>query len=127
MLLSFPAIAVAFAGVYGMSSKVEPIIWFLLFVYYAYVISKQAPGKYFLHGFLVSVLNGVWIGIIHSAMSETYFANNPEMMTDYENMPHFASPAVMMLIMGPIIGAVTGLVAGLFAFLAPRVMRRRAA
>ena len=70
------------------------------------------------------MVNGVWIGIIHSLLFSTYTANNPEMMENYRKMNLFIDPQVMMLVIGPVIGAVTGLIAGLFAFIVSKVVKK---
>lgn len=124
--LSVFGVLMAFAGVLGWVGKAEPLIWLVLFVGFAVVIARNAPGNAFAHGFLVSLLNGIWIAIIHAAFFTSYIAHNPEMMANYEKMPHPLPPRPMMLLMGPVIGAVTGLVAGLFAFIASRLVKKRA-
>ena len=123
-LLSLFGVAMAFATVFGLSRPIELLLWLVIFVVYAIIIAKKVERKYFLHGFLVSVINGVWIGIIHSAMFSTYVANNPEMMESYQKMPQSLSPQVMMLVMGSIVGAVTGVIAGLFALIAAMIMKK---
>ena len=122
--LSLFGIAMAIAAVFGLTKNIEPFLWLIIFIFYAVIIARNTTEKRFLHGFLVSVLNGAWIAIIHSAFFSTYIANNPEMMANYEKMPHFASPQIMTLIMGPFIGAITGLVAGLFAAIAGKLIRK---
>ncbi len=123
--LSLTGIAMAIAGVFGWMGKIEPLIWLVIFVLYAIVIAKRIEDRFFLHGFLVSVINGVWIAIIHSLFFSTYMANNPDMVASYQKFPHSIPPQVMMLIVGPIIGAGTGLVAGLFTYIASAIMKKR--
>jgi hypothetical protein len=124
--LSLVGVAVAIAGVFGWMGKIEPFLWLVIFVLYAVVIAKKVDGRFFLHGFLVSVVNGVWIAVIHSLFFPTYMANNPDMIASYEKFPHSIPPQVMMLIVGPIIGVLTGLVAGLFAYIAGKMMKKQA-
>ncbi len=109
------------ASLFGLTGRFEPVLWLLIFVFYAYIIARRTS-KWFLHGFLVSLVNGIWIAIIHSAFFSTYMENNPDMMAGYQKLPQFVSPQAMMLIMGPLIGAGTGLVAGLFAFIAGKLL-----
>jgi hypothetical protein len=122
--LSLFGVAMAVAGVFGLTGRAEPIVWLLIFVIYAVVIARRAPGRFFLHAFAVSVLNGIWIAVIHAAFFPTFIANNPGMLEDYNRMPHPLPPRAMMFVMGPVIGAVSGLVAGLFAVFAGMVMKR---
>ena len=123
--LSLFGVAVAIASLFGLTRNIEPILWLVIFIFYAVWIAKHIGGKYFLHGFLVSLLNGVWISLIHAAFFSMYIANNPEMMESYQKLPQFISPRVMILITGPIIGMVTGLVAGVFALVAGKVLGKK--
>src|ERR1051325_8750694 len=100
--LSLFGIAMAFASTYGMTGKMEPLIWFVIFIINGLIIVRNAPGNYFLHGFLVSVINGVWIGIIHAAFSATYMANNPDMAQMESKMPMLGSLPMTMIIFGPV-------------------------
>jgi hypothetical protein len=122
--LSLFGIGMAVAGVLGWTGRAEPLVWLLIFVVYAYLIAKSAPGRFFLHGFATSVINGLWIAIIHAACFPTFIANNPGLLEDYNRMPHPLPPRAMMFVMGPVVGAVSGLIAGLFAVFAGIVMRR---
>ncbi|MFZ1083078.1 MAG: hypothetical protein WAO19_14275 [Candidatus Kryptoniota bacterium] len=124
-LLTLFGIAVAFAGVIGILGEMEFPIWLVIFIVYAAIIVKQTTGKYFLHAFLISIINGVWIGIIHAAFIATYLANNPAMKESYKIMPLRNHPRILMVIMGPIIGAITGLVAGLIVFGAGKLMKKK--
>ena len=122
--LSLFGVAMAIASLFGLTRHIEPLLWLVIFVFYAWWIAGHCAGKYFLHGFLVSVLNGVWISLIHAAFFSTFIKNNPEMVAGFQNLPQGISPRAMMLIVGPIIGALTGVVAGLFAFIAAKLLRR---
>jgi len=124
--LSLFGIAMAFASTYGMTGKMEPLIWLVIFIINGLIIVRNAPGNYFLHGFLVSVVNGVWIGIIHASMFTTYMANNPDMVEMEKKMPQFGSTQMTMLIMGPVFGAVFGLVNGLIAWIISKIMKKPA-
>ena len=64
-LLSLIAIPVAFGTVYFIPSYVEPVIWLILFIICAYIIATYCSGRFFLHGFMVSIFNCVWITAIH--------------------------------------------------------------
>lgn len=126
--LSLFGVAMAFAGVYGITTQQsEAFIWPFIFMLYAVIIVKSVSGNYFLHGFLVSVLNGIWIGAIHALYFHTYIRNNPGVKKLYEDMPHFASPKITMVVMAPVFGAIFGLVSGLFAYIASRVLKRKSA
>jgi uncharacterized membrane protein len=116
-LLSLFGLAMGFATVYFIPMMVEPFIWLAIFLICAYIIAKQAPGKYFLHGFLVCLLNCVWITTTHYVLFDDYMSFHKELSPE-ENTRMGA------LIMGPAIGIVSGLVLGLFSWIAARVMHK---
>ena len=65
--LSGFGLAMAIATVFVIPSSIEPLFWLAIFVVSAWLIAKKAPGKYFLHGFCVSLVNCVWITGAHIA------------------------------------------------------------
>ena len=85
--------------------------------------AKRAPGKYFLHGLLTSVVNSVWITVTHATFFDIYAKNNPQFV---QSAPPGINPRVLMIIMGPIFGVLFGLVAGLFAFIASKIVKKGA-
>jgi thiamine transporter ThiT len=123
--LSLFGVVMALATTMGYIHELEMLLWLLIFILYAIIIVNNTTEKYFLHGLLISILNGVWIAVIHVLLFHTYKTHNPEVMANYKKMPHFAGSRAMILIYGPIIGAITGLVAGLFAFIAGKIMRKK--
>jgi hypothetical protein len=122
--LSVFGLAMAFATIALISSAIEPIFWLLIFVICAFLIAKRAPGKYFLHGFLVSLVNCVWITAAHIAFYSTYLANHLETAEMSARMPLSDHPQLLMLLTGPVIGAVSGLILGLFSFIAGKLVKK---
>src|SRR6267142_888056 len=55
-------------------------------------MSMNATARYFLHGFLVSLFNGIFISIIHASFYSLYIKNNPEMLAGFANLPPSISP-----------------------------------
>jgi hypothetical protein len=123
-LLSLFGLAMAILTVYVIPSNIEPIFWLVIFVVCAYVIAKKAPGKYFLHGFCVSLLNAVWITSAHMALCQPYLARHASEAAMMAKMPMPDSPRLMMLMTGPVVGIISGLVLGLFAFVAGKLVKR---
>lgn len=118
--LSLLGLIMAFATILLIPEKIEPAFWLLIFIFCGYIFAKRAPGKYFLHGFLLSIANSVWIIIAHTIFFTSYLINHPDMSP--EHMPHIPAealnhPRLLMLIMAPIFGAIFGLVQGLFAWI----------
>ena len=124
--LSLFGLAMAIATVFVIPSSVEPIFWLAIFVTCAYLIAKKAPGKFFLHGFLVSLVNCFWITTAHIALADSYLARHPNEAEMVTKMPMPDSPRLMMLMTGPIVGIVSGLVLGLFSFIAGKIVKNTA-
>ena len=113
-LLSLFGLAMAVGTVSVIDSKMEPWCWLAIFIVCAWAIAARAPGKFFLHGFLVGIVNSVWVTAAHMLLYDPYIA-------------HHAREAQMMAIVGPIVGVLSGLVLGLFAWIAGKLARSRAA
>ena len=120
--LSLFGLAMGVASLFGLG-MLEPLLWLIIFVIYAWVIATRAPGRYFLHGFLVSVVNSIWITAIHATFFSIYAKNNPQFV---QSAPPGWDPRVIMIIFGPVFGVIFGLVAGLFAFVASKFVKKRA-
>src|ERR1043166_3953257 len=90
------------------SGGIERVLWLLLLILSAYLIAKNAGGKYFLHGFLTSLVNCVWVTGVHILFLNTYIQSHAEDFAKMSAMPFSSHPRLMMLIVGPIIGIITG-------------------
>jgi uncharacterized membrane protein len=112
------------ATVYWISSNIEPIFWLIIFIACAYYIAKKCSEKYFLHGFLVSLANSVWITTVHILLYDTYIANHPQEAAMMSSLPMPSHPRLMMLITGPIFGVISGFVLGLFSFIASKIIKK---
>ena len=77
-LLSLFGLAMGIATVFVIPSNLEPLFWLVIFVISAYIIAGRAPGKYFLHGLLVSIVNSVWITAAHVLLFDQYLATHAQ-------------------------------------------------
>jgi hypothetical protein len=118
-VLSLFGLAMAFATVYVVPTHIEPWIWLGILVVCAVAIAKRAPGKYFLHGLLVSILNSVFITVVHIALADRYLAGHPK---EAAMNAQLGSPAVAMLITGLAAGVASGIVLGLFSWIASKFL-----
>lgn len=125
LLLSLFGIVLAFAGVLGLPGRYEAIIWLIVFIIYAVIIVRKTTGKYFLHAFLTSIINGVWIGIIHAAFMSTYLGNHQVIRGIYKTMPLSYHRRIMTVIMGLALGIIMGIIAGLVAYAAEKTMKKK--
>ena len=122
--LSLFGLAMGILTVFVIPSSVEPIVWLAIFAVSAYLIAKNAPGKLFLHGFCVSLVNCVWITGAHIVFVSSYLPRHPNEAQMMVKMPMPDSPRLMMLMTGPVIGIISGLVLGLFSFVAGKLVKR---
>ena len=99
--LSLFGFAMAIATVFWIPSNIEPIFWLAIFLLCAYLIAKNCSDKYFLNGFLVSLVNCIWITSAHIIFFDTYSVNHPDEMKISSQIAANVSPRVMMLVMGP--------------------------
>lgn len=125
--LSLFGLVMAFATVYVIPSQIEPAFWLPIFLTCAIIIARSCSSRYFLHGFLTSLVNCVWITGAHVLLFDSYLARHPREAAMLTKMPLPDSPRLMMLMMGPVIGVVSGIVLGLFATVASLILKRKTA
>jgi len=123
VLLSGFGLMMAFATVFVIPSNIEPAYWLVIFLVCAYLIARRAPGRHFLHGLCVSLVNSVWITAAHVILFSQYMASHPQEAAMMKSMPVPESPRLMMVLFGPIFGSIFGLILGLFAFLAGKFVK----
>lgn len=125
-LLSMFGLVMALATVWIIPSHLEPAFWLAIFAACAAIIARRAPKWFFLHGFLVSLLNCVWITSAHVLFVGDYLARHPEEAQMLANMQKVSSPRVMMAMTGPVVGIVSGVVLGLMSLVASLFLRKKA-
>jgi hypothetical protein len=119
--LSMFGLVMGIATVFVIPATIEPVFWLAIFIVCAAVIARRAPGRPFLHGLLVSVLNSVWITTAHVAFFDSYIAHHAREAQMVAGAPF--SPRLMMVMFGPLFGVASGIVLGLFALLASKITK----
>src|SRR5689334_12060712 len=74
-LLSLFGLAMAFATVFWIPTRFEPFCWLAIFAFCAWTVAKRVEAKrskLFLHGFMISILNGLWITAVHLWFVQIY-------------------------------------------------------
>ena len=89
----------------------ESAVWAVIAVVCAGVLARQAPGKFFLHGFLTGFIAGAVAPLIQALFINQYLAHNPRYADTMKSMPG-VSPAVLAVIAAPLWGAVLGVAIG---------------
>jgi len=127
--LSLLGLAMAIATVYVIPPRLEPFFWPVIFVVSAFFLARRAPGRYFLHGFLVGLANWVWVAAAHVVLHRAYLATHAMEIATMQAMPMPSLPPFLMPIVRlarsrdlPIPG-LSGVVIGLFAWLASKFLR----
>jgi len=121
--LSLFGLAMGILTVFVIPSSFEPVCWLFIFVFCAYIIAKRAPGKYFQHGMMVSVVNSLWIVAAHILLFSQYIARHPEQARMMAIMPLSNYPRLLMIVTGLFIGVVSGVILGLLAFVAWKIIQ----
>jgi hypothetical protein len=111
----------AFGTVSLIPEKIEPAFWLVIFVTCAYIIVKVCPGKYFLNGFFVSLINCVWLTIVHAFFFESYKLHHPGTAAMYSG-PH---PQLMMVAWAPAFGVMFGVILGLITLITSKIVKNK--
>lgn len=118
--LSMFGLIMAFGTISLIPEKFEFIFWVVIFIVVAYVIAKVCTGKYFLHGFMVSIFNSIYITAVHTIFYASYRVHHPDMS---KMIPEGANVVAYMIGIGIGSGVVFGLFQGLFAFIASKIVK----
>jgi hypothetical protein len=123
--LSLFGLFMAIATISLIPPQIEPLFWLVIFIVCAVAIAKKVAGRYFLHGFLVSMLNCVWILFFHLLFFEKYITNHPGEVAMLEKSPLPYSLRISMIMIGPFLGIVSGLILGSFCVIAAKTIKKK--
>lgn len=123
--LSLFGLFMSIGTVYFIPSSIEPGCWLVIFLICAYLIAKNAPGKYFLHGLCTSLVNCVYITGTHVLLFSKYAAGHAMEIENSNKLPILLGHTrQQMLLIGPMVGILSGIVLGLFAFVASKMVKK---
>lgn len=124
--LSVFGLIMAFGTISLIPQPVEPIFWLMIFIVSAWVIARTCATNYFLHGFVVCLVNCVWITAVHVVFHNTYAAHHSQMASLTAHIPNGLAihPRLAMAVTGLIAGVLSGLVLGLFAYIASKFVKK---
>ncbi|MEO6524085.1 MAG: hypothetical protein ABIN91_20540 [Mucilaginibacter sp.] len=118
--LSMFGLIMAFGTISLIPEKVEFIFWVVIFAVVAYIIAKVCTGKYFAHGFFVSIFNSIYLTATHTIFLTSYNAHHPDMA---KMMPKDNHTILFMILIGIASGIGFGVFQGLFAFIASKLVK----
>lgn len=121
--LSVFGLAMGLGTVFGISPRAEPVFWLAIFVISAFVIARQARTRLFWHGFLLGIVNAVWVTGAHIVFYRRYLAGHTaeaELVARLQAPPRLAIPP--MAIVGLASGLISGAVIGLLAYLVGKLL-----
>ncbi len=121
--LSFFGLIMAFATVSLIPQVIEPAFWAAIFIFSAFVIARVCNSRYFWHGFLLSLVNCIWITAAHFYFYNSYAAHHVNVVAIYTGV----HPRQKLVEFAPIFGVGSGLIQGLFAFIASKFVKKPAA
>lgn len=125
--LSFLGLIIIFAIAYFNPFNVGPFVGiFVGFIFLAFMAAKFAPGKYFWHGFCISIANCIWVLAARILLLSTNIIK-PAQELDVRNKMQMLQghSKLEMVIIGIIAAVVSGVVLGLFCFIASKVVGRK--
>lgn len=124
-LLSLLSIVLAAASILGFVKSQEWLMWLIIGLYCGWQFAGRVNDDFFLHGFYLGILDGIFNSAAKALFFGSYISNNPRMAEEFRNLPQDLSPQMVLLIMGPIIGAFSGVAFGVIAVLASKLRKRR--
>lgn len=121
--LSLFGLIMAFGTISLIPENVELFFWVVIFIFCAVIIAKACPDKHFWQGFALSLINSIWITVVHVIFYANYLPHHPN-MSGFEIGTH---PRAMMILMAPLFGIIFGLMQGGFAYVASKLIKANAA
>ena len=125
--LSLFGLAIGAGSVSLIPPNAEPFCWLVAFLISAYAIARVSSDGHFLYGFLVGIVNSIWVTGAHVLFVATYLAQHTKEASMLAQMPVRYSPRLMMAVIGPIVGAISGVIIGLLALLAGKILQSKPA
>lgn len=121
--MSLFGLAMAFGTVFAISPRVEPFFWFVIFIVCAFATARQAAQQPFLHGFLLGIVNSVWVTSAHIVFFNRYLAGHPQEAAMMLSSRAPIAPKLLMAIVGPVVGLVSGVVIGVLAYAVTKMLK----
>ncbi len=125
--LSVFGLIMAFGTISLIPEQFEFVFWLVIFAFCGYVIARASRRRFFLHGFCISLVNSIWLTLVHILFYTSYAAHHPQVIKAVEALPMANHPRLLMVLMAPIYGCIFGLILGLFSFIASKIVKSKIA
>jgi hypothetical protein len=100
--LSMFGLAMALGTVAVIPSRVGGPLWIAIFIVTSIIVARRAGGRYFLHGFLVGLMNWAWVTASHIVFHSTYVVHHAADIAARQAYQLPAMPALLAAIVGPV-------------------------
>jgi hypothetical protein len=114
------------ASVFRLPIGVSVAVPFIVWIAIAVLIVKKAQDRYFKHGFIVGVFNGVINALVQFIIFPIYVKNHPEIMQSHAETLSSSQVRFTELFTGVLGGLFIGLICGFFAWLVGKIISKRA-
>lgn len=121
LYLSFFGAAMAIATISFIPIMVEPVLWLAIFGFCSYSIAKNCDSRFFFHGFILSIINCIYISAFHTAFFDSYSAAHPEFIN---SLPQGVNPRMASAASGVMIGVASGVIQGLLCLAAAKMQKK---
>jgi hypothetical protein len=117
LALSLFGVAMGFGTVFAISPRVEPFFWLVIFIICAFLIARRVPLRAFFHGFLLGIVNSVWVTAAHLIFFNRYLMGHTEQAQMMRAL-HASGvvPHVVMSLVGLGMGLIPAVVMGVLAY-----------
>ena len=121
LYLSLFGFVMAIATISFIPMGIEPILWLFIFGFCAYSIAKHCNDRYFFHGFMLSIINCIYIVAFHTAFWDSYSSAHSEMIASF---PSGVNPKIISAATGPVAGVLSGIIQGLLCVVAAKIRNK---
>jgi hypothetical protein len=100
--LSMFGLAMALGTVAVIPLRIGGPLWIAIFIVTSIIVARRAGGRYFLHGFLVGLMNWTWVTAAHVVFHSTYVAHHATDIAARQAFHLPAMPVLITAIVGPV-------------------------
>ena len=125
LLLSLLGVGVGFLTILSVNTKIEQVIWLMVFVLSAYFIYKYTSKGYFLTGIITGAINCCWVTIIHIAYQQKFIANHTDIQKLLASLPPGYSVTLALILVDLTKSILYVLTSGVFAVVFARGIKNK--